>query len=460
MVIGALHVDRAREAAIPLAHVIGDVRKEVRIRAVALPHDTILVVAEVGGAQPKRAIFFVGIATRCERAHRGVDGAFVRIGTGKRLDRARRAWRVEARLEEVGVEDETERLEIPILRLAQLVHGHAHEVGMRAHEIQDRRRERDGIILERAEELGRHLAFEQLLGVARAPIRDVRARHVEYVLALIPSFRKIERMARELAQPHNHRCREILYLHAGIVVVVLARHRPSRPLEQRRDRVAEHSLAPVPHVQWTGGICGDELHDDALPRPALVASVAITLRNDGCEAAGICACGEIEVDEAGSRDLDLAHARRGEVELLDETRRERAWLVAERLGQHHREVRAPVAVRGIAGALEHRRDRVGRTELTRGIQQRRTDLIDGHHSEELLLLGALGFVSLLGAEGVDGAFASVLDDAASDDFASDLLEPLDSPLLELSDALDEPDAPSVFDTGFLPVGCSFLPSLP
>jgi hypothetical protein len=80
-----------------------------------------------------------------------------------------------------------------------------------------------------------------------------------------------------------------------------------------------------------------------------------------------------------------------------------------------------------------------------------------HHSEELLLLGALGFDSAFAAAGAEPELAvSDRDDFASEDLLSldfDSLEELD-PLeelepLALSDELDDADEPSPLDAGFL-----------
>src|SRR3712207_7615686 len=55
---------------------------EVRVRAVALPHHAVLVVAEVGGAEPERAVALVGVAGGDERADGLLDLA---VGVERRL---------------------------------------------------------------------------------------------------------------------------------------------------------------------------------------------------------------------------------------------------------------------------------------------------------------------------------------------------------------------------------------
>ena len=71
MVIRAPDVDRAVEAAVVLVDVVGDVGHEVGQRAVALPEHAILVVTELRGAQPERALGFVGQAALAQQ----LDGA-------------------------------------------------------------------------------------------------------------------------------------------------------------------------------------------------------------------------------------------------------------------------------------------------------------------------------------------------------------------------------------------------
>ena len=62
VVVGAEHVDQALEAALELVPVVGDVGGEVGRLAVGADQDPVLVVAEVGRAQPERALALVGVA--------------------------------------------------------------------------------------------------------------------------------------------------------------------------------------------------------------------------------------------------------------------------------------------------------------------------------------------------------------------------------------------------------------
>ena len=57
--VGAEHVDAQIESALPLVQVVGEVAGDVGGLAVTLDDDAILIVAELSGAQPGGAIFFV-----------------------------------------------------------------------------------------------------------------------------------------------------------------------------------------------------------------------------------------------------------------------------------------------------------------------------------------------------------------------------------------------------------------
>ena len=70
VVVGAEDVDQAVEAALQLVPVVGDVRRQVGRLAVGADQDPVLVVAEVGGAQPERVLVAVGVAALLEFGQR------------------------------------------------------------------------------------------------------------------------------------------------------------------------------------------------------------------------------------------------------------------------------------------------------------------------------------------------------------------------------------------------------
>ncbi len=208
MVVGALNVDRAWKAAPPFGHVIGDIRHEVRVRALALAHDAILVVAVVGGAEPERAFMPVRLSLRLE-----YDDGFIDHPVG-----------IERRLEIVRVESHTERLEVQILFLSELGDGKSRQVFQ--------------------EHLGRRCAADfggfdgcQQLLRALVPHSQIAFGYFANVLSVIATLGNRRFPAGDLSHVREHRRTEVGDLHPGVVVVELARHLPPGPLEQRGDGV-------------------------------------------------------------------------------------------------------------------------------------------------------------------------------------------------------------------------------
>ena len=77
VVVGAPDVDEQLVAAGELVPVVGDVREQVGGLAVGLHDDAVLVVAEVGGAQPHGAVLLEDDAVLAQVGQRGVDRAGV-----------------------------------------------------------------------------------------------------------------------------------------------------------------------------------------------------------------------------------------------------------------------------------------------------------------------------------------------------------------------------------------------
>src|SRR5690606_15411568 len=82
-------------------------RQEVGVAAVGLAHHPVLVVAEVGGAQPQRAAFLVGVALGDQRTH-----GFLDLAVG-----------VKRRFQVIGVERHAERGQVGVLLAAQVGDG-------------------------------------------------------------------------------------------------------------------------------------------------------------------------------------------------------------------------------------------------------------------------------------------------------------------------------------------------
>ncbi|MNS90914.1 hypothetical protein D3C72_1249860 [compost metagenome] len=245
VVVAALDIDGLHEAALPFHQVIRDIRHEIRVGAVRLAHDAVLVVAEVGGAQPQRAILLVGVAG----LDQGFDGA---------VDLA---VRVQRRFQVVIVELHAERLQVDVLFVAQVGDG------------------------KRADRVD---VFHVAIGRGRLAIagRDGLAGlevvgDIGDVVAVVGGLGPFGVAGLEAARARLHGIGQGLDLHARVVIVELARHLVTLRVEQRRQGVAQGRLAAVAHVQRTGRVGRDEFQDDLLAGACRAAAIAVGFAQDG-----------------------------------------------------------------------------------------------------------------------------------------------------------------------------------
>ncbi|KAG1258835.1 hypothetical protein G6F65_015455 [Rhizopus arrhizus] len=188
VVVAALDVHGAVEAAFPLGLVIGHVRHEVGVTAFAFAHDAVFVVAraQFGGAQPQRAAFFVGVAAGDQRLDGGLDAA----------RRVQRAFQV------VVVELQAERLQVQVLFAAQVGHGEGADV-VQAVDVAGG---------------GDGLAVGGLEGLAGLEV----ARDINDVVALVAVSRPFGGIGRQAAGAGLHADGQVFDLVAGVVVIELA----------------------------------------------------------------------------------------------------------------------------------------------------------------------------------------------------------------------------------------------
>ena len=116
------------------------------------------------------------------------------------------------------------------------------------------------------------------------------------------------------------------------------------------------------NVQRSGWIRGHELDVDGALLAGVGATVLVAGRDYRTESLGEHVRDNTEVDEPRARDVGRADSGAREVDALDDGRREIARLLAERLREHHREIRRPIAERRIARTLDDRLDGVRRAE--------------------------------------------------------------------------------------------------
>ena len=134
---------------------------------------------------------------------------------------------------------------------------------------------------------------------------------VPYVVALVAVGGKHHALATQFEVTQvDARCKDI-HLAAGIVHIVFTMHLEADGGEQVGDGGAVGGTAAMTDMQRPGRVGGNEFHLYALACAKLAAAeLAALLQCTAYHAVpGIAA--EVEVDEAGARDLDLRHAMVG-----------------------------------------------------------------------------------------------------------------------------------------------------
>ena len=217
VVVGAEHVDAQVEAALALVQEVGEVTGDVGGLTVALDDDAVLVVAEVGGAQPHRPVFFVDAAGVAQLGDRLLDptGGVHRVFVG--VDVEVGAELVQRFLDVVEHQVDPDGAE----RLAHLGVGQAQRVRI----------------------LGQHLGGD---------VADVGAG-----VAVLGGRLALGGGDQRVGEPVD--------LRAVIVEVVLAYHLGALGAQQPAQRVADRGPARATDVDGAGGVGGDELEVDLGP---------------------------------------------------------------------------------------------------------------------------------------------------------------------------------------------------
>jgi len=101
------------------------------------------------------------------------------------------------------------------------------------------------------------------------------------------------------------RQREILDLHAGVVIVKLTRDRVALRFQQRRYCISERRLAAMADVQRTGRICGNKF-DLHFPLAASVAHAIAGAQREDVRHRRLMRFGfEKKIDESGAGDFSF-----------------------------------------------------------------------------------------------------------------------------------------------------------
>ena len=225
-------------------------------------------------------------------------------------------------------------------------------------------------------------------------------------------------------------------------------------------------------VQRAGGIRRYKLDVRHLSRTTLAAAPVLSSGEHFRETRGEVGGIEANIDKARAGDRDVAHAGCFAIERFYELVRHIARLHGERLGQGHREVGGPVAVRGIARALKHDLYISGRTEGDGGLRECVAQCFEAAHCEPLELEpedGPLFLAALLDESDFEDSLLddSLLDDslfAGADGAADEPVEAFAGAALDVAGTLAVLGAPAESPLAFLAAAAgfcwSFFPSLP
>ena len=353
VVVGAPHVDDVVDALV-LVPVVGHVGGEVGVLAVLLHEHAVLVVAEVGGAEPQGPVLLVEVALLAQAREGAVDGT-----------RAARVLLVEGALGEpdveggahvgAGVADVVEHELVAALAEGEHALGGVglHPLGaVHLHEVS---REVDDVVaavgvgaelVAEAVHVGVGLGMLVLLVVDEGlPVGDER---------LVGGVR-VEAAAGhdvgELKVALGHRVAEDVHLVAVVVHVVLALDRVAGVLEHARERVAERRPAAVADVERAHGVGRHELHLHLGAVAEVRAAKVRTLLARGAEDLVAGRGREVEVHETGAGHLGaldgVGGGQVGHDGLGDLARRH-----VRGLGRAQRHRAGPVPVGGVRRALE------------------------------------------------------------------------------------------------------------
>ena len=153
-----------------------------------------------------------------------------------------------------------------------------------------------------------------------------------------------------------HRECQVGDLCTGVVVVELAGHVVTGRFQQAADAVADGGTTAMAHMQWPGGVGGNEfdLHLLAASDEAAAEGIAAVeyLTHD---LGGGVGSGK-EIDEAGAGDFGFCHRIAGR-QRGDQRLGQFAWLFSRRLGQHQSQVGGVVAVGLVLGGVDLDRGR-------------------------------------------------------------------------------------------------------
>ena len=333
VVVGAPDVDQGVEAALKFVEVVGDVGSEIGVLAVLALDDAILLVAEIRGTEPSRAILFVEMACLFEHGEGiGHPPRFIQRSLREPVIECHAKSREHvADLGNLAIENEArEVLEVVTEKLArafdQCVHARF-----------------DGVFIAIGR-FGQRLQHSgcstlQALTVRRFEFHGAGA----HVVSLVGVRRKRQRHAAQSPGSAARPIRQDVHLPAGIVDVILTGNHIAGGIEQVRQACAVGRATAVADMQRAGRICGDELHLHFFPAAGSGTAKQGAAIQDFLDGPLFCGGLEVQIDESCAGDLGLVEMWRGRQALRPVPARF-ARIALHRLCQLHREAAGVVAV--------------------------------------------------------------------------------------------------------------------
>ena len=140
-------------------------------------------------------------------------------------------------------------------------------------------------------------------------MRQIVARDFGNVFAAVSAFGKRDDLALQLFRARLNRKRQRCDLHAGVVVIELARDAPALRGQQVGQRIAERGLPGVAEVKRSGRIGGYELDHHLLASVRVADAEAVgLLQHVAHDLLPRSRC-ESQVDESGAGDFDRVEQR-------------------------------------------------------------------------------------------------------------------------------------------------------
>jgi len=316
VVVGAPEVDQLGVAALQLVDVVGDIRRHVGQRAVALDQHAVLVVTVFGGLEPESVVLLEGQVHGLHAVKHIVDALGVVL--------------IEEALVDPGIEFAAVHLQVA-LDLGELAV--------------------NALVLE-----VRHALFRIRIQPLVAVFLSDLVGDVDDILRVVAVFRqRVVISSKVLEVAGDQRFSQHVDLVAGVIDVEFAQADIAGRLQQTCDGISPGGAAGVSAVQVAGRVGGNIFNQDVQAVAGLVLAVVVSRLQNVRDVGGQLRTLDAEVDEARLGDGYVGNFRYGSLQLLCQRLRDGGRGLMQDLGQAHRDVRGIIAHFRIPRDLDHQK---------------------------------------------------------------------------------------------------------